>query len=181
MISGLSLTWPDYVIIGIILLSILISLIRGFVREAISLTTWIVGIWLAFEFSPALGSLFQKIIVASSIRVIVSFAVILIVVVLGGAVINYFVSLLVKKSGLSGTDRLIGIIFGGIRGVLVVGALVLVGNMSALAKTTSWQGAKLTPYFQDLANWMSSYVPEKFKQMEEAKTPAAIAPKGNMS
>lgn len=166
MISGLSFTWPDYVIIAVIGLSTLISLIRGFVREAFSLIVWVVAIWLAFEFSPNLSEPFKAFVGSESIRLIIAFFVILVVVVIVGAILNYLFSLLVRKSGLSGTDRLIGIIFGAARGVMVVGALVLIGNLSAVGKTNSWQDAQLLPYFDGLANWMGGFIPDQFKELE---------------
>ena len=106
------MTVVDVVVIVVIFLSALFSLIRGFVKEAISLTTWIIAIWLAATFAPQLADALPNNIESEAVRQAVGFGVLFVLTLMVGAIVNMLVSQVVKKTGLSGADRVFGIIFG---------------------------------------------------------------------
>lgn len=169
--SGISITnlnWADYSIIGILVLSALISLMRGFVREAISLATWIVAAWVAICFAPLLADYLAKYIATPSARTVIAFAGLFIVVLIIGGLINFLFSQLVEKTGLSGTDRILGFMFGVARGILLVGVLILLGNISGLNQDPWWSSSQLIPYFQGLAQWLQSFVPTQIHNLSQA-------------
>lgn len=162
------LNWVDYSIVGIIVVSALISLVRGFVREAISLATWIIAVWVAIRFSPLLVKALASQIETPSLRSIIAFVVLFLAVLIIGGLINYLFSQLVERTGLSGTDRILGLIFGIARGVLLIGVLVLLGNMTDLPKDPWWSKSQLIPQFQGLAQWLHGFVPKEINQLSEA-------------
>jgi membrane protein required for colicin V production len=84
-----------------------------------------------------------------------------------GGIFNYLLAQLVDRTGLSGTDRMLGMIFGVGRGVLLVGVLVLLGNFSPFAQDTWWQSSKLIPHFQGLALWLQNFLPVQFNQLAQ--------------
>jgi membrane protein required for colicin V production len=100
--------WVDIVIPGIIVVSALISLMRGFVREALSLVGWLAAFWIALTFADDLANLFLAGISVPSIRIIVAFTILFVVTLVIMAIINNLARQLIKKSGLKGTDRMIG-------------------------------------------------------------------------
>lgn len=105
------MVWIDYVIIGIIGFSALVSLIRGFVREALSLVTWGCAFFVASHFYTYLAVYFTRFedeIVRNGIAIGILFIATLIV----GAIVNYVISSLVERTGLSGTDRVLGSVLG---------------------------------------------------------------------
>ena len=162
-----TLIWIDYIIIGIIVLSSLISLVRGFMREALSLAAWILAFWISWTFFRELAIYFEQWISVPSMRLGVAFLLLLVVTLILGGLVNYLVGQLVEKTGLTGTDRMIGVFFGIARGSLLVGITVLLAGLTAIPSDPWWHESVLIGYFQDLALWLRAYLPpdiaSKFK------------------
>ncbi|MBL1277554.1 MAG: CvpA family protein [Ectothiorhodospiraceae bacterium] len=146
--------WVDIVIPGIIAISALFSLLRGFVREALSLLGWMAAFWVALTFAKDFAELLLTGISAPSIRVVVSFTILFVVTLVITALLNRLAGSLVTRTGLSGTDRMIGMIFGIARGVVVVSVLVLLAGMTTLAQDPWWQQSVLIDTFHKFAMWL---------------------------
>lgn len=164
--NATAMNWADYAIIGLIFVSAVISLVRGFVREAISLVTWVVALVIGFKFAPLLAGSLARFIHTPSIRVAVAFMIIFFIILILGSLINYLITTLVNKTGLSGTDRLLGMIFGVARGVLLVGVIVLLGQLSAVNKNQWWEQSQLIPKFQGIATWLKEFVPDQLQKVK---------------
>lgn len=149
--------WFDIAIIAIIGLSIVISLIRGFVREALSLAVWVAAFFVASQFYAELAAFFTSIqddIVRNGVAVAILFVLTLIV----GALVVYLISTLVEKTGLTGTDRLLGAIFGALRGILIVSAILFFADaFTAIAQQNWWQESLLVPHFSIYIQWFFEY------------------------
>ncbi|MGD2081712.1 MAG: CvpA family protein [Chromatiales bacterium] len=151
--------WVDYLIIGIIGLSALISLVRGFMREAFSLAAWIAAFWIGWAFFRELAVRLEPWIAVPSIRLGAAFLILMVATLIVGAVVGYLVCQLVDRTGISGTDRLIGMFFGAARGALLVGILVLLAGLTAFPTDPWWRASHLIPAFQDLALWLRDWLP----------------------
>lgn len=160
MIDLTNLSWIDYAIAGIILLSAVISLVRGFVREAISLITWVGAFFLALSFKNTVALLLTPYISHETLRLLVAFIIILISILIIGAMINFFFSQLVRKTGLSGTDRVLGIGFGITRGALMISILLLLMGLTTFPQTPWWQTSIIIPYFEPLIHWLQTFFPQ---------------------
>lgn len=154
------MNWFDYAILGIIFLSAGISLIRGFVREAFSLAVWVLALWVAWTFFRDLSPLLANWIKTPSVQFGLAFAALLIATLIVGGLVNYLLIQLVQKTGLSGSDRLVGMVFGVARGALLVCALVLLAGLTPLPQDPWWQESVLVPYFEELALWMKDLLPD---------------------
>lgn len=154
------LNWVDYSIIGIVLASVLISIIRGFVREALSLITWIVAILVAIYFSQDVANLLAPYVKSPKVAFGLSFTLLFILVLILGAIINYLLAGMIHKTGLSFIDRLLGIAIGLIRGVLIVAILMLLCDFTNLPHENAWQQSQLLPYIQPYADWMKQFTPQ---------------------
>ncbi|PHS69006.1 MAG: colicin V production CvpA [Methylophaga sp.] len=151
--------WVDYLIIGIILMSAGISIVRGFIKEVLSLASWIVSFWVAMVFHPHLATLLIDYVSTPSIRLFAAFFALFVVTLILGALINHLISQLVEKTGLTGTDRSLGVIFGILRGVAIVTLLVLVAGATPMPTDNWWQNSVLLEHFESLAVWVKNLLP----------------------
>jgi len=153
------MSWLDLLILGIIVLSALISLIRGFVKESISLISWIVAGVLAFRYFEPMSELLEPYLSAPTIRSVTAFAILFVSSLIVGAIINFIMSQLVTKTGLSGTDKALGVVFGGARGVLIVSMTVLLASLTPMPEAQWWQDSATVGFFQQLAEWIKGIIP----------------------
>jgi membrane protein required for colicin V production len=153
------MAWVDLVIIGIIALSALISLIRGFVKESISLVTWVAAGLLALRYYPAMAELLEPFINSVTLRQWVGGGILFVVTLIAGAIVNFIVSQLVSKTGLSGTDKALGVVFGAARGVLIVTMVVLLASLTPMPEAPWWQESTTIEFFQQLAEWVKAVIP----------------------
>ncbi len=151
--------WVDFFILGVILLSGLLSLWRGFVKEALSLLTWIAAPMIAILFYEDFAPWFERWVSVPSARLALAFGILLVLVLILGGLVNYLVGQLVSKTGLTGTDRALGIVFGIARGVMVVGVLVLLAGLTQVPQDPWWKESIFLKHFVDLALWMRSFLP----------------------
>ena len=158
-----NLNWLDYSILGIIAVSIVIGLVRGFIREALSIVSWIAAFWVGFTFSGELSSMMKSYITSDQLRIVIAFFILFAIVLILGALVNFILSQFVKKTGLSGTDRMLGLIFGIGRGVLLIAVILLVASATTMPKASWWKESVLLPHFQPVASWLKEFLPETIK------------------
>lgn len=155
--------WVDYIILGVIGVSALISLVRGFVREAFSLAAWILAFWVAWTFFRDL-SLHLGWFTTPSVRLGLSFGILFIITLMLGGLVNYLIGQLVDKTGMGGTDRLLGMLFGAARGGVLVAILVILAGLTPLPNDAWWHESQLIGYFQELAIWLRSLLPPEISE-----------------
>jgi len=153
-------TYVDFIILGIVLLSAVISVLRGFVKEAVSLASWVLAFWVSATFAGKLSGLLPDAIAAVQLRVALSFAILFLATLLVGGLANFLISSLVLRSGLSGTDRALGVVFGVLRGVVVVAVLVLLAGLTTVTQESVWTDSLLVENFQLVAVWIRDYLPQ---------------------
>ena len=148
------MNWADWMILAILLVSSVISIYRAFVKEALSLAVWVIAIFIAMWFDDRLASLLEGISDTPSVVHSLSFALLFIGTLVVGAMVNYLISQLVKMTGLSGTDRLLGMLFGMARGLVVVMALLIwLPHFLPVKQDPWWQESKLIPQFLAFEGW----------------------------
>ncbi|HRD50344.1 MAG: CvpA family protein [Candidatus Competibacter sp.] len=158
------MNWADYFIIILIALSALIGLWRGLLREVISLTTWIAAIAIAFLFAEDGAAYLTPYIEIPSLRIAAAFGGLFLTTLLLGGLVGILASYLVDYTGLTGTDRLLGMVFGLTRGAAIIALLVLAAGLTPLPKDPWWQQARLLPHFQEGAIWLRNWLPPELAQ-----------------
>ncbi len=151
----------DVTVIVIILISVVIGLIRGFVKETLSLCTWVAAIWLGVLLHNRFSDAISHVIHNQTVRSLVAFGVIFTVILVLGSLITYVFSLIVKRSGISGTDRLLGFVFGMARGIVLVTLILTVLSYTAAKKASWWEESVAITKFEPLIAWVNEMVPEQ--------------------
>ncbi|KJK06486.1 MULTISPECIES: CvpA family protein [Pseudomonas] len=154
----MAFTWVDWAIFAIIAISSLISLKRGFVKEALSLLTWIIAGAVAWMFGGSLSQYLESYIQTPSARVIAGCAILFVATLLVGAMINFLIGELIRVTGLSGTDRFLGMAFGAARGALLVVVAVGLLSLGPVQQDQWWQDSRLIPQFLLVADWSKNLI-----------------------
>jgi membrane protein required for colicin V production len=147
------MNWADWTILAIMATSTLMSLRRGFVREAVSLLTWITAFVVARLFAGSLSHLLEAYLQTPSLRFAAAFALLFIATLIAGSLLGALFSALVEATGLTTSDRVLGMGFGAVRGGLVVVVIVALLGMTPAVQDSWWQGSQLIPHFVLLEGW----------------------------
>jgi membrane protein required for colicin V production len=151
------MTWIDYAIVAICVASGAFGYWRGFVKEALALATWLLAILLAWQGAWLIEDRLGEWSAAPELRIWVARVIIFVAVLIVGGVLAWMLRKLIRSSGLSSTDRSLGVIFGLGRGVLLVGLLAILVDAADVAGRSSWSGAKLRPFSEQVAEGILYY------------------------
>lgn len=152
----MSFNWADWALIVIIAISSLMSLRRGFIREALSLATWVVAFVVARSFHPHAQTLLSNWIEEPILLVIAAFCFLFIGTLLVGAGINFVVAALIRITGLTPLDRMLGVFFGLARGLILSVVMVAILRLSPLSESEWWQASVVIDQLEVLEQWSRS-------------------------
>jgi membrane protein required for colicin V production len=150
----------DFLVIGIVALSMLTAFWRGFIRVIASLAGWVIGVLAAIRFSGAFGNMLPDLGESPAVRYVVAFAIILVVALIVGSLVGLLFSRLVEAVGLGFLDRSLGAIFGVARGILIAVLLVLFAGLTTLPKSDWWQNAASSPALVAAALSLRPWLPK---------------------
>jgi membrane protein required for colicin V production len=155
------MTGADVVILLVLLGSTLIGMLRGFVREAASLVFWILAIWAAWKFAPVVEPHLGGLLADPSVSPWVGRLAVLVCVLVVGWVVGMLLGYFTRSLGLGALDRVIGLLFGIVRGVVLIGLMVIAGELLHLNHEEWWNRAKLIPYGETAGDWLRAMVGER--------------------
>jgi len=162
--------WTDYIIIAVVGLSVLIGLWRGLISEVLALGIWIVAFWVAWTFGPSVSTYFEHKIDLPSARIAVGYGICFVTVLIAGMVVRFLIRRLIEGTGLSGTDRLLGMLFGFARGVLLVTLMVFLLGFTAFTRDPWYQQSVLMPQFKGVSAWLGEQVPQNVRRYLQPST-----------
>lgn len=142
----------DYIVLAVVLLSAVIGAFRGFLREVFSVISWILAVWLAWKFAPALAPKFGGVLKDPVYGLWAARALILLAVVIVGYCVGAVVNHLVRISMFSGLDRLLGFVLGTVRGLVIIGIGIILAQSARLDDEAWYKGSRVTAGFKPVAS-----------------------------
>lgn len=160
----------DLLLGSIMIISILIGIVRGLVREMLSLFAWCIAIWIAWKFADLFSKSFvTRFISDEHIAYIASFGALFLVALFAIGLINLLITSLLSATGLTGFDRLLGALFGLARGAIIGSIFVFFAQLYPnIDQESWWKESKLTPGFVNIANWGIGKLPTNIRAKAEA-------------
>jgi membrane protein required for colicin V production len=154
----------DYLVIFVLIASVIISTLRGLVKEMISLASWIVAFVVANAYGAQLAAMLPELVPGEVVRLILAFIVLFIGVRILMGLLGMAVDALIKAGGLSLADRGLGGLFGLGRGLVIVLAAVILCGMTTIPQQDFWKNALLSPLAETGARTVKPFLPAAFAQ-----------------
>lgn len=160
----------DIALAVLVLISMIVGAWRGFFKEAVSVLSLVLAIWLAFQLAPLGAGVVETVagdwISSAGVQAWAGRGLIFVAVLLIGGLVGWLISMLVEASGLSGTDRFLGLGFGFGRGALLAGVLALAGGYLGFAQDQWWQESRLMPYAERIGSGIQVLAPRALEIIE---------------
>ncbi len=151
----------DWGIIILLIVSLLVGLLRGFVRESISLVTWIAAVFFAIAYFPKLAEHLPFTLNSEVAHLGIAFAIIFMGVLVVGAIINYLMVSVTASIGLKPVDHIFGAVFGIFRVALIVGLLIILVELTTWQEQVWWKDSRVIPWFDGVSDWIMSIMPQQ--------------------
>ena len=151
--------WPDYAILAVIAISVLVGALRGFIKEVFSLLVWSAAFLIAYYFAGDVADLMEDAVTLPSARTAMGFVGLFVAVLLVGGLMNYLLGRLVESTGLTGTDRLLGGVFGAARGLVLIIAVLLVTGFTPIPADPWWKQSLTIQRMMPLVGWAAGHLP----------------------
>lgn len=158
----------DILIAAVVIVSVGVSFVRGLVKEAMSIAALLVAVWTAFRFGAHAGALSDSWLNSPGLQLWFGRILLFIVVLMLGGLLSWAVAKLVRLSVLSGTDRVLGMVFGLGRGAVLVALVVIGGQYAEFDDRQWWKDSVLMPYAEFVADWMRVMAPKGLELMQPA-------------
>lgn len=161
----------DYLIVGVLLASMLLGMLRGFVREAVGLLAWLGGLWFAWRYAPQLEPFLGGMVGKPPVSLWTARALVMLGVLVIGWLIAGILGYFLRHSALSVlVDRLLGLVFGTVRGAVVIAVFVMLGEFVELNRVDWWKRSHLLPYASELASWIQSFAETGMKGVVDVRS-----------
>ena len=172
------MTGVDLVLALIFAVSILVGVMRGFIKEALSIISWIMAIWLGLTFCHEAGELLGRYvkIPAESFRTWAGFAAVFVGTLFVFSIINFMLTKLLVRGPIKGTDRVLGIGFGFARAIAIVVALIIVGRGMGMSTADWWSNSKGLKQLAPVADYVEELLPTR---LQSTVLPDSVLPEGN--
>lgn len=153
----------DIIIAVALVASIVVGLVRGFVKEALSIVTLLVAIWAALYFGPVVGGVSKSWLSSAELQIWFGRVLVFGVILAVGGLLGWGISKLVRVSMLGGLDRMLGSLFGIVRGILLVAVFVIGGQFAGFDNDGWWLKSRLLPHFEVVADWIKVLAPKGYE------------------
>ncbi|WP_133479320.1 CvpA family protein [Cognatilysobacter segetis] len=149
----------DWLLLAILVLSALMGLLRGFVGVAASVLAWLLGGTAALTLGGGAARLLADRGDPSPVQTLVGYGACFLGAAMLVALLAFVARRALVAAGLGGVDRALGLALGGVRGLVMACALVLLLGFTPMPRQRQWQASALVPLFKPGAGWMSTWLP----------------------
>jgi membrane protein required for colicin V production len=150
----------DWIALGIVALSLVVGLFRGFMREIFSLAGWIVAGVVAAAFAEEAATYLPPAVDGPLLRWGLAFIVLFIAVLILSGLVSLLVRRLMRAAGLGAADRMFGAVFGAVRGVAALVVFVLLAGLTPLRDEAFWKDSQVIPPLETAAAWVKPFLPD---------------------
>jgi membrane protein required for colicin V production len=154
----------DYLVLFVLVSSVVISTLRGLVKEILSLLGWIVAFVVANAYGAALAPMLPDMLPGGTTRLIVAFVLLFLGVRILMGLLSLAIGALVEATGLSLADRGLGGLFGLARGIVIVLSAVILCGMTSIPQQAFWREALLSPMAETGARTVKPFLPAALAQ-----------------
>ena len=166
--------WIDAVVIAVLVLSLGLGVFRGIVREVLSLSSWIISIWLAYLYGDNLAIMIVPWVESERLSGLIGYVLVFVVILVLLSLVGAMLFKLFRAAGLSGTDRFLGGLFGCLRGVVIVTVLLFTAEWTPATSQIWFRDSQIVPYFDVPLTWFKSKLVDQlnidsFQQGDEKK------------
>ncbi len=165
----------DIVIAVAIVISNIVGFMRGFIKEAISITTLLIAIWVALHFGHALGGISEGFLSSEELQIWFGRILIFVVILAIGGLLGWSLSKIIRMSALNGTDRIFGMLFGFCRGVVLIAVFIIGGQFAGFDNDNWWLKSRLIPYGSYVADWIRVMAPKGVDLLQSDELPDDLA------
>jgi membrane protein required for colicin V production len=163
------MNWTDYVIILLLAFSCVAGLYRGLLREVVSLVTWILAVLLSWHMAYLIEPHLGGALAGPAVRPWAARAIIFVIVMMAGAAAGALITHFVRLALLGSVDRMLGFLFGFLRGVVVLGLLAMLCHAVRLNDERWYRDSTLVPYVEHAGNMLRALVGESRIASPEAE------------
>jgi len=150
--------WIDAVVIAALVLSFGLGIFRGIVREVLSLVSWIVSVWLAYLYGDNLAIMIEPWIKSERLSGLIGYVLVFVAILVLLSLVGVLLVKLFRVAGLSGTDRVLGGLFGCLKGVVIVTVFLFVAGWTPVVGQAWFRDSQIVPYFEVPLTWFKSKV-----------------------
>lgn len=165
----------DLFFLAVVIISAVIGLFRGLVREALSLAAWILAFVIALRFGPQAAEYLTPYVSVPSVRLATAYSVLFLATLILGAIINFFLGKMVRATGFSGTDRTLGLCFGVARGIAILVIAIMLARLTVVRDDPWWKDSVfilyLEPWAEQLQGWIPENLDDQIEQLQKPGTP----------
>lgn len=154
----------DYAVLTIIGLSVIFSVMRGMVREVLAILGWLAAFYVARTYTNQLLPMMPADIPSESLRVLAAFLVLFLATLLLASLLGIALSAIISKIGLGWLNRMLGALFGIVRGLVIVCILVFLAGLTELPKDARWRNAMFSAPIEALVTSILPWVPESISK-----------------
>lgn len=150
----------DYVVLTILVASIVVSVLRGLVKEVLSLLAWLAAFVIANRYGADMAALLPDAVPGDAMRLVAGFAILFVLTLIVAALVNRAIAHIVAASGLRVVDRGLGGVFGLARGALIVMTLAILAGLTDLPRQPVWRDAVLAPVTESAVRTVKPWLPD---------------------